>query len=356
MSNSPKNSYPSLLDFIDIPKIQQMMGKLNSEPTLENTPSNKFSNYNYFIGDNLHGMKSLYSHHAETFHLAFVDPPYNSNQDFIVNDYLNENVSIWKNGTSHKKWTRMMYSRLFYVRELLDPISGLVFFCIDDKELMFAQMLLNHLFGEHNYIGTIIWQSLKDKKANALFTFNHTYILVYAKDKNKFKKELSQIGIYSPFSTFSSLWTDLPSSIEVRNQLITDLSDLDGIIPESIVRYLNPKPQLFLDRILSTIFYHDSLIKFPKVLDPFAGTGSLLLALSNYNYINSTNIQYYGFQYNLSLNTFGNDTEEITKKGIKFEDKHEITAGSKVQTIPDVAKLRISLQNPPVSVSYYSLY
>lgn len=328
-----KNGYPSLLEWIDLSKIHNRISSLQPIDWNPNFISNNSSLYSLFEGDNLYFLHTLVESQKESFSVAFFDPPYNSTQDFVMNDFSNENVDFWEHGTSHKKWLRMLYSRLLLTKELLDPDVGVVIFCIDDKEVHFSRLLLDAIFGEYNYVGTIIWQSLVEPKFNTFFTFNHTYILVYAKNLSALKKCKNQLGNPSD-PLFTSLWTDLPSSLDARDHL---LYQLHPYIPDSITRFLNPKPIKLLYRLLSS-YIKKIIIPNPiKILDPFAGTGSLLYAINQIQADEpQLKLKYYGCQYPVYLTKFDPDYHHDS-----------------IQTIVDIFFLRQKLVLPNVSIQNY---
>lgn len=345
MHQFPKNGYPSLIDWIELPKIRKLLKYLMpSKWKLENRIENPSENYNYYIGDNLRGMLSLISDYAESFQLAFIDPPYNSSKDYIQNDFPNEKVPFWTAGTSHRKWMRMMFPRVIYIWQLLHPDNGMIFFSIDDKELIFAKLLLDAIFGEYNFIGTYIWQSYKERKINALFTVNHTYILVYAKNRQYFIQNLRSISGKENYFNQSSIWTDLPSSTEARDKLFQNFNEEISL---NTIRFLNPKPGELLSRILEMVFTLNKCQHNCRVLDPFAGTGSLLYAVHDFNKWFSINLSYFGFQFPV-------DISALASQNVKEHIKKLINADTTAPLIiPDITKLRNYHRKNKVSIQYY---
>lgn len=157
---------------------------------------------NIFIeGENLEALKLLYKAYFGRVKLIYIDPPYNTGNDFIYPDdyrdslkpYLQLTGQVDSNGnllssnpdTSgryHSDWLSMMYSRLFLARQLLSD-DGAIFVSIDDNEVQNLRQLLNEIFGEENFITTIIWQKVYAPKNSAKhFSEDHEYILCYAKN------------------------------------------------------------------------------------------------------------------------------------------------------------------------------
>jgi len=122
---------------------------------------------NLFIeGDNLEVLKLLYKPYLGRVKMIYIDPPYNTGNDFVYPDnyadplktYLERTQQITSNpetsGRYHSAWLSMMYPRLFLARQLLRE-EGVIFVSIDDHEVHKLQMVMNEAFGEENFIGQI---------------------------------------------------------------------------------------------------------------------------------------------------------------------------------------------------------
>lgn len=272
--------------------------------------------FQFFEGDNLDILKTLQKDYQNSVSLAFIDPPYNSRKDFIKNDSPTNSPPFWKSGVSHERWLEMMHPRLVLTHKMLKEERGLLIATIDEKEFPYFRILLDSIFGEKNFIGTAVWKSLEGIKSNALFTFNHTYTMIYAKDFDKYKQFHSKSD--STFSTayqidqFESVWTDLSSTIQARKELVKALNE---IIPDQYLRFLNPKPLDFLKRILSLC----SMSEDDLILDLFAGTGSLFCALAQYSQFIQQNYRYIGMQFPLKI------LDLINKRGMANMINPEIT-------------------------------
>jgi len=134
--------------------------------------------------------------------MIYIDPPYNTGNDFIYPDNYAESLQTYleytgqadsggrKFGTNtdadgrfHSKWLSMMYPRLYLARNLLRE-DGAIFVSIDDKELSNLRDLLNEIFGEENFLATIIWQKMfSPKNTAAYFSEDHDYIVAFARRK-----------------------------------------------------------------------------------------------------------------------------------------------------------------------------
>jgi adenine-specific DNA-methyltransferase len=159
---------------------------------------------NLFIeGDNLEVLKLLQETYLGKVKMIYIDPPYNTGRDFIYDDdyscasseYLTRSNQITAdesrlvtnsetNGRFHSDWLSMIYPRLKLAKNLLAD-DGVVFISIDDNELHNLRRLGNDVFGEQNFVTTIVWQKVYSPKNSAKwFSEDHDYILVFAKDKN----------------------------------------------------------------------------------------------------------------------------------------------------------------------------
>ena len=188
-----------------------------------NTPSNKtlrplkeksvdFDNTKniYIEGDNLEALKILQESYLNKIKCIYIDPPYNTGNDFIYNDkFINENElgesgqidkynnrlvsNTDSNGKFHSYWVSMMYSRLKLARNLLTS-DGVIFISIDDNEQANLKKICDEIFGESNFIDSVIWKKTENIKMDSKFlSQNKDYILIYRKsDKiQDFTKDFS---------------------------------------------------------------------------------------------------------------------------------------------------------------------
>ncbi|MDQ2807145.1 MAG: site-specific DNA-methyltransferase [Chloroflexota bacterium] len=153
-------------------------------------------------GDNLEVLKLLYQAYARRVKLIYIDPPYNTGNDFVYPDNFAEPMAQYQrltgqraadntlttsesdrpvNGHRHSNWMRMLYPRLFLARQLLRD-DGVIFVSIDDNEVHNLRLLLNEVFGEENFVTTIAWQKKYSPQNDATyFSTMHDYIVVYAR-------------------------------------------------------------------------------------------------------------------------------------------------------------------------------
>ena len=164
---------------------------------------------NLFLeGDNLEVMKLLRRSYAGKVKMIYIDPPYNTGNDFVYRDNFRDPYRAYLqqcgiadgngkakssaaketnglNGNLHSRWLTMMYPRLLVARELMRD-DGVIFASIDDNELHHLRILLNLIFGEENFIASLpVISNLKGNNDEFGFAGTHEYALVYAKDKTK---------------------------------------------------------------------------------------------------------------------------------------------------------------------------
>ena len=155
----------------------------------------------YIEGDNLDVLKLLQETYLGKVKMIYIDPPYNTGNDFVYNDNFAEDTGEYltnsgqfdeqgnqlvqnteSNGRFHTDWLNMMYPRLKLARDLLSD-DGVIFISIDDNELKNLLFLCNEVFGESNVVGTFTWLSKSGGGSdNGLVVTDQEYILCYAKN------------------------------------------------------------------------------------------------------------------------------------------------------------------------------
>lgn len=165
--------------------------------------------HNLFIeGDNLEVLKLLQKSYAGRVKMIYIDPPYNTGNDFVYPDDYSEPLDAYlertgqkdetgqllttnsrASGRFHSNWLNMMYPRLLLARKLLSD-DGVIFVSIDDTEVHNLHQITNEIFGEENFVANIIWQKKYAKQNDATwFSTSHDHILLYAADKNFWRPE-----------------------------------------------------------------------------------------------------------------------------------------------------------------------
>ena len=150
-------------------------------------------------GDNLAALKSLLPTYHGKVKCVYIDPPYNTgNEGWAYNDAVNSplmrdwlgRVVDRDDLTRHDKWCCMMMPRLKLLRELLRE-DGAIFVSIDDNEVHHLRNLMDEVFGEENFVATVVWEKVYAPKSSAkYFSENHDFVVAYAKRKESFKRNL----------------------------------------------------------------------------------------------------------------------------------------------------------------------
>ena len=143
-------------------------------------------------GDNLAALKALLPTYHNKVKCIYIDPPYNTgNEGWAYNDNVNSPMmQDWLGKTvdrddltRHDKWCCMMLPRLKLLRDLLSD-DGAIFISIDDNEIHHLRDLMDEVFGDGNFVATVIWEKVYSPKSSAkFFSDNHDFIVVYARNK-----------------------------------------------------------------------------------------------------------------------------------------------------------------------------
>lgn len=165
---------------------------------------------NLFIeGDNLEALKLLQETYLNKVSIIYIDPPYNTGNDFIYNDDFSENTDSFlvksnqqdlsgnklvsnpsSSGRYHSTWLGSIYSRLKVAKNILKD-DGVIFLSIDDGEQANLRKICDEIFGESNFVANIIWQKKYAASNDAKYLSDvHDFILCYCKDKNKWRPNL----------------------------------------------------------------------------------------------------------------------------------------------------------------------
>ena len=160
----------------------------------------------YIEGDNLEVLKLLQETYLGKIKMIYIDPPYNTGNDFVYNDNFKETTdeyledsgqfdeegnrlykNLESNGRFHTDWLNMIYPRLKLARNLLSD-DGVIFISIDDNEQSNLKKVCDEIFGKGNFISQVIWRKKtgsSDAKGIATIT---EYALVYVKNEKEVKK------------------------------------------------------------------------------------------------------------------------------------------------------------------------
>ena len=151
----------------------------------------------YIEGDNLEVLKLLQSSYLSSVKMIYIDPPYNTGNDFVYTDDFADGIAHYKEvtgqttksnpetaGRYHTNWLNMMYPRLKLARNLLTD-DGVIFISIDDNEQANLKKLCDEVFGEDNFVAIIPWRK-RTAKSDVPFGVSQDYewILIYAKSQD----------------------------------------------------------------------------------------------------------------------------------------------------------------------------
>ena len=171
----------------------------------DGTPGGTDSENIYIEGDNLDALKLLQETYLGKVKMIYIDPPYNTGNDFIYEDDFSQKAADYaessgqtdeegnrlvpnseSNGRFHTDWLNMIYPRLRVAKDLLKK-NGIIFISIDDNEVENLKKICDEIFGSKNFIAQLIWERAFSPKNDARFISNsHDYILMYARDIDRF--------------------------------------------------------------------------------------------------------------------------------------------------------------------------
>lgn len=191
----------------------------------------------YIEGDNLDVLKALRETYLGKVKMIYIDPPYNTGNDFVYNDDFaqsrdefeetsglfdeegNQTIDPMQrntesNGRFHTDWLNMIYPRLKVARDLLSD-DGVIFISIDDNEVENLRKICDEIFGSENHIETVVWKNKYGAGAKTVgFISAHEYVLVYSKntitdltcefigeEREKYNKKDSKFNQRGPYRT-----------------------------------------------------------------------------------------------------------------------------------------------------------
>ena len=207
----------------------------------------------YIEGDNLEVLKLLQESYLGKVNMIYIDPPYNTGNDFIYADDFKMESEEWKvesgewseegdrlfkntdtNGRFHSDWCSMIYSRLMLARNLLTD-DGVIFISISDAEVDNLKKICDEVMGAKNYLGDIIWNSTKSVTNTALISVSHTYNLVYFRNIEYFVNHRNEFRLPEKGEGFSNPDND------PRGEWKADPFQVGGWRPNQQYDIVNPK-------------------------------------------------------------------------------------------------------------------
>ncbi len=217
---------------------------------------------NLFIeGDNLEALKLLQESYLGKVKLIYIDPPYNTGNDFVYEDDFAESSADYlarsgqksetgdrlvanteANGRFHSDWLSMMYSRLKLARGLLAD-DGVIIAAIGDNEHANLRLLLDQVFGAENFISDVVWQG--GRKNDSRYVSNGAdYMLIYAKNEMQLSElgvrwREPKVGLDTALAKAASIWSTRQSDDDASVQWKAWLKSKKtaGEITDSVARY-----------------------------------------------------------------------------------------------------------------------
>ena len=207
----------------------------------------------YIEGDNLDVLKCLKETYLHKVKMIYIDPPYNTGNDFVYEDDFAESASEYlansgqfdeqgrrlvtnteSKGRFHTDWLNMIYPRLKVARDLLTE-DGVLFVSISDAEIDNLKKICDEIIGAKNYVGDIIWNSTKSVTNTALISVSHTYNLIYFKNIDYFISHRNEFRLPEKGEGF-----DNPDN-DPRGPWKADPFQVGGWRPNQQYDIINPK-------------------------------------------------------------------------------------------------------------------
>mgnify|MGYP002623660297 CR=1 FL=1 len=196
----------------------------------------------YIEGDNLQVLKLLRENYLGKVKMIYIDPPYNTGNDFVYNDDFSQSAGEYmhnsgqedeegnrlvanteSNGRFHTDWLNMIYPRLKVAKDLLSE-DGVIFISIDDHEQENLKKVCDEVFGSHNFIAQLVWERAYSPKNDARFISNsHDYILMFSKNINQFvigrlnRTEEANARYNNPDNDPRGVWKPSDMSVKTYN-------------------------------------------------------------------------------------------------------------------------------------------
>ncbi|WP_284284917.1 site-specific DNA-methyltransferase [Arsenicicoccus piscis] len=222
---------------------------------------------NLFIeGDNLDALKLLQESYLGKVKLIYIDPPYNTGNDFVYEDDFAESAADYltrsgqhsetgarlvanteANGRFHSDWLSMMYPRLKLARGLLTD-DGVIIVAIGDDEHANIRRLLDQVFGAENFISDVVWQG--GRKNDSRYVSNGAdYMLIYAKNETRLSElgvrwREPKVGLETAMAKAASIWSTRQSDDDASARWKAWLKSMKaaGEITDSVARYDQLQP------------------------------------------------------------------------------------------------------------------
>ena len=208
----------------------------------------------FIEGENLETLKLLRKAYAGRVKMIYIDPPYNTGNDFIYPDDFKDPLGRYlqltgqadeagnlltsnpeTSGRYHSAWLSMMYPRLFLARQLLRD-DGVIFVSIDDHEVHNLRLLMNEIFGEENFVAAFIWQKRYSRDNRPTVGAVHDYVLLYARQAEQFAEtrgllqpDEGAVAVYrNPNNDPRGRWRGIPMTAQAGHAVASQFYEIEG--------------------------------------------------------------------------------------------------------------------------------
>jgi adenine-specific DNA-methyltransferase len=309
---------------------------------------------NVFIeGDNLEVLKLMQKAYNDQVDLVYIDPPYNTGNDFVYNDDFSESVQRYLevsgqidaegnrlaansdvSGRKHSKWISMMYPRLMLARNILKQ-DGLIVVSIDDNEVASMTLLLDEVFGENNRVGQLVWHYEGVNDNAGFIKRTHEYVLIYGRSESPcLSRDVRDPNVDLPATIENSVVKNGPknpkSSVLLPAGFPCDLTE--GVIPKKEIKAIevNKDVEIADNSLLSPITVtsgwssRDILVEFitngfSPVLDNKGQETTFSITASGNIVYRKKRDQSHVLSVLRNLGTTMNAGSELKKLGIPFD-------------------------------------
>jgi adenine-specific DNA-methyltransferase len=215
----------------------------------------------FIEGDNLEALKLLQENYLGKIKAIYIDPPYNTGNDFVYKDDFAESsedfltrtnqkddegnrlvANTSANGRFHSDWLSMMYPRLKLARNLLTE-DGVIFISIDDTEVANLREVMNLVYGEQNFIATIVWQGGR-KNDSRYISVGHDYLLIYARNESRIRElgvkwREQKTGVEEALAAGREAWAESGNNPAKATSLYRAWLSKQGSLTASVTRFKN---------------------------------------------------------------------------------------------------------------------
>lgn len=219
------------------PVVEDSVGK-------DGTPGGFDSENLYIEGDNLEVLKLLQETYLGKVKMIYIDPPYNTGNDFVYEDDFAQSAAEYlagsgqydeagnrmvtnteSNGRFHTDWLNMIYPRLKLAKGLLRE-DGVIFISIDENEVSTLKLICDEIFGESNFVAELIWSAGR-KNDSKYISVSHEYVLCYFRDmqyirENRILWREKKQGLDAIYDEYSSLKKQYGSDFEKIARALKD--------------------------------------------------------------------------------------------------------------------------------------